>query len=687
MSWLLKALDRIRHPSTSWSWASAGTSEQAAVDMAREVGNGLGSSVIMAPVQWLQRTVPTAPLVVEADGKPLPNHPLAALLHNPNPAYSRDHLLSATVLSLCVAGNAYWLKVRNGSGRVVELWYAPHWLIRPRWPVDGSEYISHYEYRPGTEVQTLLPSDVVHIRAGINPDDLRMGLAPLASALREVWSDMEASVFAAAILRNAGIPGLILSPDGPQSASPDDLAAMKRYLSEQFSGAKRGTPLVFSAKTKIDRLAWNPKELDLTSITDRAEERVCALLGVPPVVVGLHAGTSQTSVGATMREQVRIAWHSGVIPMQNNIASEVLRSLAPDFPQPARLRLYFDTAQIEALREDADAVSGRADKLLRAGIITLAESRQMLGIPVNRSHDIFLRPMGVIETPAATKAAQATGTKCHHQSAHVKHSHSPIDVRIAEHAPHTEPTEAEETFADSLEALRRRSSARWARALGTYFRELGEAAATAAEPAIEAEEKSALLNGMLTDRVIEAMQMPEHRRLFVGLYEREYLRCAEDVRSAAARAGLPQLATSISDPVARAIIATGGRRAGLVDIGAQTRDAILSAVAHGRAEGLGAAAIARQIRDAVPAGPWSSPKIRAEVIARTEAKYAQNYSTVEHGRANGILHYIIFDARLGDTDEICMALDGAIVSADEAYELMLTEHPNGTRSFAPHYLD
>ena len=35
------------------------------------------------------------------------------------------------------------------AGRVVELWYVPHWTIKPEWPQDGSVFISHYLYSPG----------------------------------------------------------------------------------------------------------------------------------------------------------------------------------------------------------------------------------------------------------------------------------------------------------------------------------------------------------------------------------------------------------------------------------------------------------------------------------------------------------------------------------------------------------
>jgi phage portal protein BeeE len=43
-------------------------------------------------------------------------HPLSALLENPNSFYAGTQLWMASIFSWCIAGNAYWLKVRNTSG-------------------------------------------------------------------------------------------------------------------------------------------------------------------------------------------------------------------------------------------------------------------------------------------------------------------------------------------------------------------------------------------------------------------------------------------------------------------------------------------------------------------------------------------------------------------------------------------
>ncbi len=74
---------------------------------------------------------------------------------------------------------------------------------------------------------------------------------------------------------------------------------------------------------------------------------------------------------------------------------------------------------------------------------------------------------------------------------------------------------------------------------------------------------------------------------------------------------------------------------------------------------------------------------RSELIARTETTFARNVSAIAAGEEAHFDRYLVFDARIGPTDEECEALDGEIVDQDEAERLILEEHPNGTRSVSP----
>src|SRR4051812_42274702 len=97
----------------------------------------LGSSVIAAPINFLLRTFPEAPPVIQRKKSQQweedEGHPLEELLRQPNPFYSGRVLWQATVLDFAF-GNAYWIKVRNSIGEVIQLWWVPRQTMKAKWP-------------------------------------------------------------------------------------------------------------------------------------------------------------------------------------------------------------------------------------------------------------------------------------------------------------------------------------------------------------------------------------------------------------------------------------------------------------------------------------------------------------------------------------------------------------------------
>lgn len=182
------------------------------------------------------------------------------------------------------------------------------------------------------------------------------------------------------------------------------------------------------------------------------------------------------------------------------------------------------------------------------------------------------------------------------------------------------------------------------------------------------------------------------RRELARPFERLYQLTGEVIYQAVSeRVGI-DVAWNLADPVAREVVATGGRRLGLIDFTDDTRSSLFRALHEGRSEGVGAIDLARRIRELVPAGrftaleddaPGRGVAYRSELITRTETTYARNVSAIGAGAHAGFEQYMVFDARLGPTDETCELMDGRIVSAPEAMALVDQEHPNGTRSVSP----
>ena len=134
------------------------------------------------------------------------------------------------------------------------------------------------------------------------------------------------------------------------------------------------------------------------------------------------------------------------------------------------------------------------------------------------------------------------------------------------------------------------------------------------------------------------------------------------------------VAVNLPDPVQRTIIDMGGTRLGLLDVQRQLQSSVYETIAAGRAAGHNPDVIARRIESAVPAGRFTiaGAEYRAQLIARTETRYAQNVSSLHASRGiDGVGMVMLLDAQAGPTDEICEARNGRIVSFQDAERILL----------------
>lgn len=682
----------IRHPATNpvFLW----TLPRTKIDYKKEVGTGIGSSSVMAPIQWIQRAFPEAPLTVyklkNDIREKVPLHPLIQLINTPNPYYSGIALWWASIFSWITTGNVYWLIERNMAGKPVKLWWVAPWLIKPLFPKDGSEFLTGYEYSAGNQKQKLNIEDVFHIKHGIDPNNPRLGISPLYSCMREIWNDDEASNFVAALLRNSGVPGMIISPDSDNPAEASDVDVTKAYFKEMFSGDKRGEPLVMGGKTKVDQFGFSPDKMDLSSVRDVTEERVCAALGIPAAVVGFGTGLQQTKVGATMKELRELAWINGIRPIQTIFAYEIERTLLPLFESnPTQYEVDFDISNVAALDDDLDKKFLRGQMGVAGGFMEVAEAREMVGLDVRDEDHIYLRPASSFETPAPMKGARIEDGKIIRMKA-LKQP-TPAEGRAIADAPRRRPSRDQVRLIRRLDELQRKQSEAFAKNLTRVFDNLGKAVAEVAMQVLKSaafEQKDFTELDLLaadTDagKIAQLVDLDPIKRALEDEYVAAFDQIAHSTFSEANSA--LGLGVNLPDPVARRIVATGGRRLGLIDLRGQVKNNLFRTITEARSQGLGPDAIARLIREDIPKGPWTSVEIRSRIISHTETKFAQNQSMIEYSKTSGATHMMIFDNRTGFDDEECSALDGVIVSIAEAESLMDDEHPNGTRSATPIY--
>lgn len=385
---------------------------QSNYDYQREAGSLWLSSIPATCLAWERRACVEAEIAIQrrnknGDWANATRHPALPLLANPNAFFDTHQLMDAVRFCYHVNGNAYLYKSRSASGRVVELWWMPHWTVFPRWEENGTAFISAYEYRVNGHVYALPPEDVIHFRNGIDPAyHGRRGLSTFAAVLREVCTDNEASVIAAALCKNMGIPGVIVSPkqatDKLTKAQRDDFKTM---WDESFRGSNAGAPFVQSIPVEITSPGFDLQQLAFEKLKSIPEQRISAAFGLPAVVLGLGTGLVNSNTRAGQADAREQAWESCIIPTLTILARTLTRSLVSEFSDITDTRAWWDLSNVRCLQADEKALYDRLKVATGKPWMTTNEARVAAGLkPLPGGDDLNVRdkkPQGATTDPAA----------------------------------------------------------------------------------------------------------------------------------------------------------------------------------------------------------------------------------------------------------------------------------------------
>lgn len=336
------------------------------------------------------------------------SHPLLDLINKPHADYDGSWLWALLLSDYWQEGNGYWNIVRSGvTGPPVELQPLLAGLTKPiKLNEDDTRLLDHFRYQPGTASVDQPAELVIHFKYSIpDPEDMRLGLRPLRTVRREVYTDNKASEVAAALMRRPQPSGFLFPESSDIEVSQSDMDHIKRSATEASSGQNAGQVVALSAGVKWQALSFTPRELALDEVRVKPEERICAIFNIPPVVVGLGAGLKNSTYnnGETAH---RAAWQNCVAPLQDYFAAVLTAKLLPMFPNSKGKVVYWDRSQVGVLQPDLNAQRKEAREDLKSGIITIEEARGEGGRPAQPTEGTLQPPQTATVPQEATQTAK-----------------------------------------------------------------------------------------------------------------------------------------------------------------------------------------------------------------------------------------------------------------------------------------
>ena len=359
----------------------------------------LNSIVAIAMDYYIRGFSQAVPMVFQLSDKDdeyekVPDHPMLALLANPQYGLAPTRFWSNLIIDYKLYGNCYIRKIRSSSkGSVIGLQYLPAQSMQPFG--DGTTALTKWRYVNDGIPYDISLDDIIQIAYGRDPLDYRIGRSPLMACLREICTDNQASSTAYGLMKNSGLPSLLVSPDVNNDivdVNDDDLRTMKKRLEDSFTGDNAGSIAVMSSPFKVEKVSFSPAEMALDVVRHTPEERITSALGLNCLVLNLSAGL-ENSTYSNLQEAEQAAWNQGIIPLLTVFAESLTQSLLPEFPETKEGDFFkFDLHKIMALQEDQDALIARAEVLFKSGIIDRATAKRLIGFETDPTDEMIYHP-------------------------------------------------------------------------------------------------------------------------------------------------------------------------------------------------------------------------------------------------------------------------------------------------------
>jgi len=336
-------------------------------------------------VQLVSRNAAAVPWLVTrgkgAHKKRLEDHPLAALLAQPNPMQGGAELFAAIYGFYLIAGNSYIEAVGAADALPRELW-----TLRPdrMRVIPGRQGVpAAYRYQVGgASVDFAVDaitgaSDMLHLKT-FHPLDDWYGMSPLEAAAASIDQHNDAGRWNAALLQSSGRPSgaLVYKPphsDTAATLTDEQREMLKSELENFFSGAgNAGRPLVLEGGLDWREMSLSPKDMDWLAGKDVSAREIALAFAVPPQLVGIEGSLTFANF-----EQARLAlFDDAILPLIDHVKDELNHWLAPRFGDD--IRIDYDIDKIEAYAERREKTWKR---ISAAGFLTVNEKRTALGLP------------------------------------------------------------------------------------------------------------------------------------------------------------------------------------------------------------------------------------------------------------------------------------------------------------------
>lgn len=354
--------------------------------------------VVQDCVQVLSQTVASLPWAIferadDGSRRPVPQHPLARLLHAPNDETTTAEFFGQMMVDLVTEGDAIFRIEAGEWGPLSRLWRADPVTTLVERLSDRSRRWTVRE-DDGRAVP-LVEGEAWHLRAlPLRAGGLR-GTSRIEMAREEIGAMLALRDYASRFFANDATPPFVLEHPGKFA----DDTSRKNYLDaikKWWGGRRRHSPGLLEHGIKLNRVGVNNNEAQFLETRKDLATAIAQFWRMPPHKVGLLERATNNNIEHQSLEFVQ----DTVLPWLELIEQSVARFLL--LGQQTRFFFEFNVAGL--LRGDLKARYEAYAQGRQWGWLSVNDIRRLENMNPVRGGDMYLTPMNMV--PAGSSPAE-----------------------------------------------------------------------------------------------------------------------------------------------------------------------------------------------------------------------------------------------------------------------------------------
>lgn len=335
----------------------------------------------------------TKPKRIGDQRKEIVDHDILDLMHQVNPFETWNEHLELSQQYMELAGEFFWLLVRNNLKGIQELWALNPALVEVIPSQD--KYIAGYIYSNGGQQIPVEQGDIIHFKRP-NPRNRYRGLSPVSAILTDIESQRFSSMWNRNFFRNSAEPGGVI--EVPQDLSDEKFQRLLMQWSEEHRGTANAHQVaVLEGGAKWVESKNTQRDMQFDRLRKDNRDIILANYGLPLHILGIAESVNRANAEAG--EYVFSRWV--IKPRLVRIREKLNEQLLPKFDNKGQLELDFD-----------DPVPENQEYKLRAageyskGYMVKNEARALAGLEPDPEGDVYFIPSAGQEVPKDPKKKQ-----------------------------------------------------------------------------------------------------------------------------------------------------------------------------------------------------------------------------------------------------------------------------------------